>query len=434
MNILPLVQPTVNIQASQNPVCSNSAVTFTATASAAGSNVIYQWKKNGLNVGVNSNSFVLSNPANNDTVECFITSSAACTNGSIVGSNRVIIQVGNVLIPSVSINASQNNVCLGTSVTFTATPVNGGLSPQYQWKINGNPVGNNNPVFASNTLSNSDIVTVVMNSSVTCASQAAVTSNAISMIVNPVVTPAISVSVLPSTTICQGTNVVFTANATNGGSNPVFQWKKNGTHVGTNNLVYSNNSLSNGDIITLEMSVSGGCFTQSQVVSTPVSMTVNPLPASPVISANGINLSSNMTSGNQWFLNGNPIQGANGQNFTIQTSGWYTVRFTNSSNCSNVSDSVFVIMTSSSNMSLDQSVRVMPNPFVDVFYLNVDQAYGDLKGATYSITDLMGRQIVKSQRLDYTNRIDLTDQENGMYIIQVDQALSRSVIRVVKQK
>ncbi|PSJ77255.1 hypothetical protein C7N43_09415 [Sphingobacteriales bacterium UPWRP_1] len=76
-----------------------------------------------------------------------------------------------------------NNITAGTSVTFTATPTNGGATPAYQWKKNNTNVGANSPTYMDNTLANGDVITVVMTSSDPCASPATATSNSITMTV-----------------------------------------------------------------------------------------------------------------------------------------------------------------------------------------------------------------------------------------------------------
>ena len=122
--------------------------------------------------------------------------------------------------PSVSIAASSTTICSGTSVTFTATPTNGGSSPSYQWKVNGANVGTNSSTYTTTTLANGQIVTVVMTSNATCASPTTATSNSIVMTVytgSPTINsgngPTTKPTISPSGSICPGpaaTGITFT--------------------------------------------------------------------------------------------------------------------------------------------------------------------------------------------------------------------------------
>jgi parallel beta-helix repeat protein/predicted outer membrane repeat protein len=92
-----------------------------------------------------------------------------------------------IVTPSVAIvsNDADNSIITGTSVTFTATPTNGGTTPSYQWKKNGNNVvGGTAPTYTDATLANGDVITVVMTSNAACATTATATSNAITMTVS----------------------------------------------------------------------------------------------------------------------------------------------------------------------------------------------------------------------------------------------------------
>ncbi|AWH86600.1 hypothetical protein HYN59_16450 [Flavobacterium album] len=113
---------------------------------------------------------------------------------------------------SVSVAASATQVCSGSPVTFTATPVNGGGAPQYQWKVNGNNAGTNSPTFTTSTLANGAVVTVVMTSSVLCPTTPTVTSNAITITVTNPVTPAFTQ--VPA--ICLGGSFALPSTSTNG--------------------------------------------------------------------------------------------------------------------------------------------------------------------------------------------------------------------------
>ncbi len=89
--------------------------------------------------------------------------------------------------PSVVIASSDadNNICAGTSVTFTATPTNGG-TPSYQWKLNGTNVGNDAATYTNAALANNDVVSVVMTAG-GCDASGSATSNSITTVVSTAV-------------------------------------------------------------------------------------------------------------------------------------------------------------------------------------------------------------------------------------------------------
>ncbi|MFN4253787.1 MAG: right-handed parallel beta-helix repeat-containing protein, partial [Saprospiraceae bacterium] len=98
------------------------------------------------------------------------------------GTNRVMTSYGGT-VPTVSIASDDpdNTIPPGTSVTFTATPTNGGSTPAYQWKKNGTNVGTDSDQYTDATLANGDIITCVLTSSDPCASPTTASSNGITM-------------------------------------------------------------------------------------------------------------------------------------------------------------------------------------------------------------------------------------------------------------
>jgi len=177
---------------------------------------------------------------------------------------------------SIGISASQNPVCAGTPVTFTASAQNPGNSPVYQWMVNGLNSGANSTSFSYAPV-NGDAVSCRLTSSITdCVSGNPATSNSVVMTVDPPLTASISIAT-PASSVCAGSTVVFTATAANPGSSPVFQWTVNGAPAGTNSNVFSY-MPANGDVVncTLTSSITS-CIANNPASSNTVTMTVNPL-------------------------------------------------------------------------------------------------------------------------------------------------------------
>lgn len=274
----------IDISATATDICGGTSVTFTATYEEGGSAPIFQWKKNGNNVGTNSTTYTDASLADNDIIKCEMTTDAECALNATVESPGITMNVNPSGNPAISISATSTSICSATSVTFTASPTNGGSAPQYQWKKNGSNVGTNSATYVATGLVNGDQVTCVLTSNAPCIGLSSATSNTITMTVNSSVTPAISIATT-STSICANTSLTFTATPTNGGSAPTYQWKKNGSNVGTNAATYTASSWVNGDIIMCVLTSNAPCATSTTVTSNSITLSVSAT-VTPAVSLN----------------------------------------------------------------------------------------------------------------------------------------------------
>ncbi len=176
----------------------------------------------------------------------------------------VNITVSPNVVPSVGITSPNTSLCPNQNLTFNASPTNGGATPSYQWKVNNGNVGTNNATFTSNTLQAGDQITVVMTSNANCVSPTTATSNTIT--ISPNVVPSVSIQA-SGTQICANFDNTFTANITNGGANPSYQWKVNGIDAGTGQTTFTTNTLQNNDVVTLIITSNATCALPTQATS-----------------------------------------------------------------------------------------------------------------------------------------------------------------------
>jgi uncharacterized protein (TIGR02145 family) len=270
MIVNPLLPVSVSISSSANPVCSASSVTFTAVSINGGSTPGYQWSVNANNIINATNAIFTYTPVNGDIVQCVVTSSnTVCPINNPASSNAISMMVDPVLPVGVTISPNANPICTGFPVTFTATPVNGGTTPGYQWKVNSINVGSNNLVLTYSPV-NGDVVTCSLLSSETCTSGNPAQSNPVTMVVNATLPAGITIAA-SANPFCPGSAVTFTATPVNGGSTPVYQWKVNGTNAGTNTFTFTYNPQNN-DSIRCILTSNLNCVTGSPVSSAKIIM------------------------------------------------------------------------------------------------------------------------------------------------------------------
>lgn len=324
--------PVVTISANPNgPICPGEDVTFTAVATFGGTAPTYLWQVNGFNTGTNASTFISGSLTNGDKVRVILTSSSACATTPKDTSNELTITVDPTVVPSVSLSTNAPSpLCSGNAATFTATPVNGGTSPVYQWQINGVVQAVTVATFTPALLSNGDVIRVRLTSNARCVSPATAFSNTYTVsIINPVA-PAVNISISPSNTICAGIPVSFTATATNEGTAPVYQWRVNNIIVGNNQNTFSSSSLQNGDEIKVVMTSNKYCIVPTVVSSNLITMTVNPLlspaigivaaPSNTICDGTQVTFSSSVSNEGaapqyKWFLN-NTLTGIPTSTFT----------------------------------------------------------------------------------------------------------------------
>ena len=138
--------PQITTQPISQSTCVGEDVFFTVIAS--GSGLSYQWKKNGVNINLQTNDTLILSPITSTSeasYTCYVNNSC-----SSVLSDVTTLTLNNIIVNS---QPSSQNVCVGESVTFNISAT--GLSINYQWRKNGvDIIGETLP---SITLTNLDV-------------------------------------------------------------------------------------------------------------------------------------------------------------------------------------------------------------------------------------------------------------------------------------
>jgi hypothetical protein len=390
--------PARNLQISTVPVPSAAGVISGNAAPCIGATEIYRiaavanatsysWSFPATWSGVStSNQISLVAGAGSGTVT--VTPIGVCGNGTPATLN---VSGTPIVTPSVSLSRSTatDTICAGSSVTFTATPVNGGTTPLYTFRRNGNVVASGGAsAYTTSSLSSGDRISVTMSSSLPCVSLSQV-RDSIRMIVLPVRTPGININTQPPTALCAGTTIALNTNDTNGGSNPTYQWYLNGGQItGATMPQYTPPAINDGDTFQVVMTSNIACpkftiapsnkigFRVLPIVTPSVSISSNP--AGPVPRGTEVTFTATPSNGGpnplfQWYRNGVEVSGATGPTWTsssLSTGDQITVRMISDAACPApelVMSNVIRMNVGSTGVaqvagSFDGNVRLYPNP------------------------------------------------------------------------
>jgi len=136
--IMPVVTPVVYISTPTTSVGAGQTVIFTAATMNAGANPQYQWFKNGVAVGENSQAYSDSILVNNDSITCLLTTDVSCASTPQVVSNSIVMAVltganrpepetgiSVFPVPAYDYIAIQANTLVAHDITVTLTDTRG---------------------------------------------------------------------------------------------------------------------------------------------------------------------------------------------------------------------------------------------------------------------------------------------------------------------
>ena len=444
VTVNPIVTPgvVISLSSASTSVCTGTPVIYSGIPTNGGLSPAYTWYVNGLFSGVGSS--LTYTPINGDVIMCTITTNAPCAT-TLTSSASVAMTVIPIVTPSISITDSAygDSVCTGSLITYYSNITNGGLSPSFDWAVNGTVLVSGPGSTFTFTPLPGDVITAQLSSSLACAVSV---SDTINMTVTSSQTPVISISAFPGDTTCPGYAVTYTASTVYGGITPTFLWKKNGIPVATGSTYV--HIPATGDTIQCALYSSSPCRTSDSVFSNVIHMVVRPLTLATIAAAAhpgttiaagqadtlvaaGANIGS--TSLYQWYINGVAIAGATSSIYVSDS-------FANN-------DSVFCIVHNGNPCAAPSvlntnvlrisilgaglqdiagtgfDIRLIPNPTTGKLIVEGSLSTGE-QTASIQITNLLGR-VVGSYTAPVLNgklkkQIDLGDGlTNGIYILHV---------------
>jgi subtilisin-like proprotein convertase family protein len=306
----------ISSQPTASAACLGGSQNFTVSATGTGA-LTYQWKKNGSNVTANATAttatLTLSGITGDAAADYTVDVTGTC---GMVSSTTAALSINSAT--AISAQPTAVTQCAGTTANFSVTGSGQG-TVSYQWRKDGSVLNGE----TNSTLAVANIATINAGqySVIVTAGCGNVTSSNALLTVNS----GTSISTQPAaSTLCAGNTANFSVTASGTGALS-YQWKKDGSNVGTSSstLSVANSQAENAGTYTVD--VTGTCGT---ITSNNTLLTVNPLTTistQPVATAGceGQNTTFTVVAAGtgaltyQWKFGGVNISGATAASFNI---------------------------------------------------------------------------------------------------------------------
>jgi uncharacterized repeat protein (TIGR03803 family) len=157
---------------------------------------------------------------------------------------------------------------------------------------------------------------------------------------------------------------------------------------------------------------------------------IKPIIEAPILSGSGFILTSNSTTGNQWFLNDKLLPGATSQTLNATESGTYKLQVSADDCASDFSLDKALVVTGDLQDDLSK-IELYPNPVTD--WLTIKLGEESIK-KEISIVDLTGRQMVQKDMYGSEAQINVSDYSQGIYLLKVSSSTTTRIIKFEKQQ
>ncbi len=188
------------------------------------------------------------------------------------------------------------SACQGSTITLTATISGTSTGPTYLWS-NG---------ATTSTVNVSALGTSQFTVTVTNFSGCTAVSPSQSVNISPNVISSVSIAANVTGPVSPATSITFTATPVNGGTLPVYSWRRNGTVVGTNSPTYTGTGWINGESVQCVLTSNASCVIGSPATSNSIFITIAPTSVKYVVSDVTANRAYYYDE-NMLFLQSNPL-------------------------------------------------------------------------------------------------------------------------------